>query len=116
MSKRPKVMVVMGTRPEIKMAPVLDALAGSTVLDHCLCVTGQHRDMLDQVLEILITPDHDLDLMGRIRPSIASASSHRTDSSTSGREARCGSGPWRHDHDPGRRAQRVPARRCDRSR
>ena len=53
MSKRPKVMVVMGTRPEaIKMAPVLDALARSTVLDHCLCVTGQHRDMLDQVLEI----------------------------------------------------------------
>ena len=65
MSKRPKVMVVMGTRPEaIKMAPVLDALAKSPVLDHCLCVTGQHRDMLDQVLEIFdITPDHDLDLM-----------------------------------------------------
>ena len=54
-------MVVMGTRPEaIKMAPVLKALESSERLDHCLCVTAQHRDMLDQVLEIFdLNPDYD---------------------------------------------------------
>jgi len=65
MAARPKIMVVIGTRPEaIKMAPVIKELQRSDLLDDCLCVTGQHRDMLDQVLEIFeLTPDYDLNLM-----------------------------------------------------
>ena len=62
---RVKALTVFGTRPEaIKMAPVVKALAADDRFDHCLCVTAQHRDMLDQVLELFeLTPDHDLDLM-----------------------------------------------------
>src|SRR5690606_6689644 len=60
-----KFLVVFGTRPEaIKMAPVVEALAGRTDIDVKVCVTGQHRQMLDQVLELFaIRPDFDLDLM-----------------------------------------------------
>jgi len=60
-----KVLSVFGTRPEaIKMAPVVRALAGDARLDSRVCVTGQHREMLDQVLEVFgIEPHHDLDLM-----------------------------------------------------
>jgi UDP-N-acetylglucosamine 2-epimerase (non-hydrolysing) len=59
-------MVVAGTRPEmIKMAPVMQALAArADRVDGRLCVTGQHRQMLDQVLALFeMTPDIDLDLM-----------------------------------------------------
>jgi hypothetical protein len=57
-------MTVYGTRPEaIKMAPVIKALEASDVLDSVIVVTGQHREMLDQVNEIFeIQPDHDLDI------------------------------------------------------
>ncbi|NMB11296.1 MAG: UDP-N-acetylglucosamine 2-epimerase (non-hydrolyzing) [Firmicutes bacterium] len=61
-----KVMTVFGTRPEaIKMAPVVRALKSKpTKFDVKVTVTGQHREMLDQVLEFFqITPDHDLDIM-----------------------------------------------------
>ena len=61
-----KVVVVFGTRPEaIKMVPVFMALkADPVVFDVQLCVTAQHREMLDQVLELFgIVPDIDLDLM-----------------------------------------------------
>lgn len=61
-----KVLVVFGTRPEaIKMAPLVLALrALPEDFEVIVCVTGQHREMLDQVLEIFgITPDIDLDLM-----------------------------------------------------
>ena len=60
-----KVLSVFGTRPEaIKMAPVVQALATSTAIESRLAVTAQHREMLDQVLELFqITPDYDLDLM-----------------------------------------------------
>jgi len=60
-----KAMCVFGTRPEaIKMAPVVKQLAADERFEHVLCVTAQHRDMLDQVLELFsLTPDHDLDLM-----------------------------------------------------
>lgn len=59
------VMVVFGTRPEaIKMAPVVKALAGSRKLACRLCVTGQHRDMVDQALRAFdLTPHYDLNLM-----------------------------------------------------
>ncbi|APZ98027.1 UDP-N-acetylglucosamine 2-epimerase (non-hydrolyzing) [Sphingopyxis sp. QXT-31] len=60
-----KVMTVFGTRPEaIKMFPVVHALQHQPGLDVRVCVTAQHREMLDQVLEIArITPDIDLDVM-----------------------------------------------------
>ena len=60
-----KILTVFGTRPEaIKMAPVVKALAADSSLDAKVCVTAQHRQMLDQVLDIFqIKPDFDLNLM-----------------------------------------------------
>lgn len=60
-----KVLTVFGTRPEaIKMAPVVRALARAGDISQAVCVTAQHREMLDQVLDLFsITPDHDLDIM-----------------------------------------------------
>jgi UDP-N-acetylglucosamine 2-epimerase (non-hydrolysing) len=60
-----RVMCVYGTRPEaIKMAPVVAALAASAELEPIVTVTGQHREMLDQVNELFgIVPDHDLDII-----------------------------------------------------
>ncbi len=60
-----KVLTVFGTRPEaIKMAPVVKALAANSAFDAKVCVTAQHRQMLDQVLDIFaIRPDFDLNLM-----------------------------------------------------
>ena len=62
---KPVVVCVFGTRPEaIKMAPVVLALREDPDLDLRVCVTAQHRQMLDQVLELFgIVPDVDLDLM-----------------------------------------------------
>ena len=60
-----KVLTVFGTRPEaIKMAPVVKALASDPAFDAKVCVTAQHRQMLDQVLDLFaIRPDFDLNLM-----------------------------------------------------
>ncbi|NKY09732.1 non-hydrolyzing UDP-N-acetylglucosamine 2-epimerase [Cellulomonas hominis] len=60
-----RVMTVYGTRPEaIKCAPVVKALEASPDFEGITVVTGQHREMLDQVNELFgITPDHDLDVM-----------------------------------------------------
>jgi UDP-N-acetylglucosamine 2-epimerase (non-hydrolysing) len=60
-----KVLVVFGTRPEaIKMAPLVKALELEELLELKVCVTAQHREMLDQVLDIFeIVPDYDLNLM-----------------------------------------------------
>mgnify|MGYP001793388811 CR=1 FL=1 len=60
-----KVLCVFGARPEaIKMAPVVLALHASETIDVEVCVTGQHREMLDQVLDFFgIVPDFDLDVM-----------------------------------------------------
>lgn len=60
-----KVLTVFGTRPEaIKMAPLVNHLQSVPGIESRVCVTAQHRQMLDQVLELFeITPDHDLDLM-----------------------------------------------------
>lgn len=60
-----KVMVVFGTRPEaIKMAPVVEALRATPGVETIVAVTAQHRQMLDQVLDLFgIVPDHDLDIM-----------------------------------------------------
>lgn len=60
-----KTLTVFGTRPEaIKMAPVVQALAAAPEVESQVCVTAQHRQMLDQVLNLFgITPEFDLDLM-----------------------------------------------------
>ncbi len=63
--KRPRILVTFGTRPEaIKMFPVVHALRALERFDVRVAVTAQHREMLDQVLEMArIKPDIDLDLM-----------------------------------------------------
>lgn len=63
--KKIKAMTVFGTRPEaIKMAPLALALEACPYVDAKVCVTAQHRQMLDQVLDIFdIKPDFDLDIM-----------------------------------------------------
>lgn len=60
-----KVLTVFGTRPEaIKMAPLVHALTADSRFESKVCVTAQHREMLDQVLELFqINPDFDLNLM-----------------------------------------------------
>ena len=60
-----KVMLVFGTRPEaIKMCPLVNELKTRTNVETVVCVTGQHRQMLDQVLEAFnVTPDYDLSIM-----------------------------------------------------
>lgn len=61
----PSVMPIFGTRPEaIKMAPIVTALQASAEFDCVVTVTGQHREMLDQVNELFgIVPDHDLNIL-----------------------------------------------------
>ena len=60
-----KVMSVFGTRPEaIKMAPLVKKLNADPDIESVLCVTAQHREMLDQVLELFeLKPDYDLNIM-----------------------------------------------------
>lgn len=60
-----KILSVLGTRPEaVKMAPVIRLLRETPGVESCVCVTAQHRQMLDQVLELFqIKPDYDLNLM-----------------------------------------------------
>jgi UDP-N-acetylglucosamine 2-epimerase (non-hydrolysing) len=62
---KPLVMTVFGTRPEaVKMAPLVLALKACPDIETALVVTAQHREMLDQVLDLFgLVPDHDLDLM-----------------------------------------------------
>ena len=71
-----KILTVFGTRPEaIKMAPLVHALASDNRFESKCCVTAQHREMLDQVLELFkVTPDYDLNLMktGQTLPEITS--------------------------------------------
>ena len=71
-----KVLVVFGTRPEaIKMAPLVHALHNDERFESKVCVTAQHREMLDQVLQLFeITPDYDLNIMkaGQTLPEITS--------------------------------------------
>jgi len=60
-----RVLTIFGTRPEaIKMAPLVKKLKNEESVDSVLCVTAQHRQMLDQVLDLFeLTPDYDLDIM-----------------------------------------------------
>lgn len=65
MAVRKKILTVFGTRPEaIKMAPLVRTLAADKRFEAKVCVTAQHREMLDQVLAVFeIYPDYDLNLM-----------------------------------------------------
>ncbi|KDC49479.1 non-hydrolyzing UDP-N-acetylglucosamine 2-epimerase [Pseudoalteromonas fuliginea] len=71
-----KVLTVFGTRPEaIKMAPLVHALVNDSRFVAKVCVTAQHREMLDQVLDLFkIVPDYDLNLMkvGQTLPEVTS--------------------------------------------
>ena len=60
-----KIMLVFGTRPEaIKMCPLVNELKKRQSIETIVCVTGQHRQMLDQVLEAFsVVPDYDLSIM-----------------------------------------------------
>ncbi|MEG1720872.1 MAG: UDP-N-acetylglucosamine 2-epimerase, partial [Pseudoflavonifractor sp.] len=60
-----RVMSIFGTRPEaIKMAPLVQELARRPQVESLCCVTAQHREMLDSVLDIFsLKPDYDLDIM-----------------------------------------------------
>ena len=60
-----KIMPIYGTRPEaIKVAPIVKALKEADEFECVVVVTGQHREMLDQVNELFgITPDYDLDVI-----------------------------------------------------
>lgn len=64
-SKKLRVMTVFGTRPDtIKMAPVVHALGAHPSIESVVCVTAQHRQMLDDLLELFeIRPHYDLDIM-----------------------------------------------------
>ena len=68
---RIKVMTIFGTRPEaIKMSPLVKELQSRKEIQCIVCVTAQHRQMLDQVLEAFkITPDYDLNIM-QVRTNI----------------------------------------------
>ncbi len=65
-----RVLSILGTRPEaVKMAPVIERLGRAPGVESRVCVTAQHREMLDQVLDLFsIRPDYDLDLMRPDQP------------------------------------------------
>lgn len=60
-----KIMLVFGTRPEaIKMCPLVNELKKNKSIETVVCVTGQHKEMLEQVLEVFkVVPDYDLEIM-----------------------------------------------------
>lgn len=63
--KKKTIMTIFGTRPEaIKMAPIIKEIEKNVQFESCVVVTAQHREMLDQVLEIFaIKTDYDLNIM-----------------------------------------------------
>ena len=77
-----KVMTIFGTRPEaIKMAPLVKELEKKKEIESIVCVTAQHREMLDQVLDVFdINPDYDLNIMkqGQTLSEITSKSTYGT--------------------------------------
>src|SRR5699024_5078789 len=65
LSMAKRIMTIYGTRPEaIKVAPIIKAIEKADGLENVIVVTGQHREMLDQVNTLFgIVPDHDLNIM-----------------------------------------------------
>lgn len=78
-----RILVVLGTRPEaIKLAPVIHALRARSAAEVKVAVTGQHREMLDQVLAVFeIVPDYDLDIM-RADQSVSAVTTRALDGLT----------------------------------
>jgi len=76
-NNKKKILSIFGTRPEaIKMAPVVHALTQHPNIQSAVCVTAQHRQMLDQVLSLFeITPDHDLNIM-QVNQDLYDVTSH----------------------------------------
>ena len=104
-------MSIFGTRPEaIKMAPVVHALSDAPNIESIVCVTGQHRDMLDQVLTLFnIVPDEDLNLM-RPNQSLHTLTARMIDGLHplfSKASTRCCIGSWRYDFMPCRCTSRI---------
>jgi len=104
MDKKLRVLSIFGTRPEaVKMAPVVRALTQEPAIESRVCVTAQHREMLDQVLDLFsIKPDIDLNLM-KPKQSLTRLTSQILDhleACTSEREAGLGarSGRYHHGH------------------
>lgn len=81
--KKIKVMTIFGTRPEaIKMAPLVKELENRNNIQSIVCVTAQHREMLDQVLDVFnIKPDYDLNIMkkGQTLPEITTRALNKLD-------------------------------------
>lgn len=81
--KKIKVMTIFGTRPEaIKMAPLVKELENRDNIQSIVCVTAQHREMLDQVLDVFnIKPDYDLNIMkkGQTLPEITTRALNKLD-------------------------------------
>ena len=97
-----KVMLVFGTRPEaIKMCPLVNELKTRKGIETIVCVTGQHRQMLDQVLEAFqVEPDYDLSIMKDRQTLFDVTTNFKPDQSSAGRGAAgCSTGPWRYFHD-----------------
>ncbi len=98
-----KVMLVFGTRPEaIKMAPLVKEFQKyPEQFQTIVCVTGQHREMLDQVLHIFeIEPDYDLNIMKQGQDLYDVTARVLTGMRDVLKEAktRCRFGTWRHNH------------------
>ena len=70
MARPLRALSIFGTRPEaIKLAPVLNLLKQTSGVESIVCITAQHREMLDQVLGLFeIHPDYDLDIMRPAQP------------------------------------------------
>ena len=106
-----KVMSVFGTRPEaIKMAPLVKALQASEQIESIVCLTGQHREMLDSVMQIFrLTGDYDLHIMEKRQTlsTITTKTLLGMDERAGHRQARPRARPRRYVHDVRRGAGRV---------
>lgn len=95
-----KIMLVFGTRPEaIKMCPLVNELKRRENFETVVCVTGQHRQMLDQVLETFeVIPDYDLSIMKDKQTlfDITTNILNKIKSVLEKRTTRCCVGTWRY--------------------
>jgi hypothetical protein len=105
------ILVVFGTRPEaIKLFPVVAALKADPRFRPVVCVSAQHREMLDQVLEIAgIVPDHDLDVMqpDQSLDALTASAAHRAGQGDGPKSARPRDRPGRYGDGDGRGARRL---------
>lgn len=98
-----KVMLVFGTRPEaIKMCPLVNELKTRKQLETVVCVTGQHRQMLDQVLDAFqVEPDYDLSIM-KDRQTLFDVTTNilnKIKEVLEKRKTKCGFSTWRYEYN-----------------